>query len=120
MSHQIHVNSWCDWDGAATASARGISPPGGNRMPLKGVTIRPTCSFTHEHPRIADDGAELTLACIESRLANIPINDLQDPLSYNPSTLTALILAVIAVPYMHVGGGQGGKVHQASGSIYTC
>ena len=42
MSRQIQVNSRDNCDGAVTASARQLQwylPPGGNRTPLKGVTV---------------------------------------------------------------------------------
>ena len=48
-------------------------PPGRNRTPLNGVTIRPLPADTLV---LLDDGAELTSARIESRLANLPVYDL--------------------------------------------
>ena len=72
MSYQIQVNcrEAIETELLPPVPDEHLLPPGGNRMPLKGVTVR----LLHaKHPRITDDGAELTSARIENRLANLLI-----------------------------------------------
>ena len=83
MSRQIQANSRGDRDGAATTSAKRTKfsawhlPPGGNRTPLESVTVRPSPANT------LGSGLQ-TMEQISprpSRLANLPVYILRDPLS---------------------------------------
>ena len=65
----------------------------------------PELSRARQPPGIADDGAELTSACIDCRLANFPIYDLQNSDIWHHSSLQ---------PLRHRGAeGQERKLHQA-------
>ena len=86
---QIQANSRGDRDGNERLPLVHVRltsvhlPQSGNRTPLKGVTV------TRELLGIADNGAAVDLARIESRLANLPIYvyDLRDSLTYKPQAL---------------------------------